>query len=196
MKKLLTIFLLLVLTFACVFGVSVVVSADEPVEEQEIVAETEEPTAEDIDTLKEKLNALIAKYNAEIEIGKNFFNKYVLPALVGAAVSTFVGIIFGVKGRKGKKEFVEKYNCAATAYNEQEKRIKDLTEQRNQQYKDIDKLQAENAELKLKLTAYENLEEKINAIAIKQDRLIAGAGQAWAESPDAVRALLKDTDNE
>ena len=195
MKKLLTIFLLLTLCCVCVFGVSAVAYAEEvPEQPVETVSETE---AEDLETIKEKLNALIAKYNAEIETTKNFFISRVLPALIAGGVSTLIGLIFGVKGRKGKKEYLAKYNEVAIAYNEQEKRLKALTVEKEQQnilfdffnnklLPSIEKLKTENAELKQQLAKIEN----------KQDRIIAGATQAWAECPEAIRAVNKETNNE
>ena len=195
MKKLLTIFLLLMLMCVCLFGISSVAYAEELPETTTETVSEETTESEDLETIKEKLNALIAKHNAEIDTAKNFFISRVLPALIAGGISTLIGLLFGLKGRKGKKEFIAKYNQVATAYNEQEKRIKDLTDQRNQQYKDIELLQSENAELKLKLTAYDNLSAKLNIIENKQDRIIAGANQAWAECPEAIRAVNKEIEN-
>lgn len=202
MKKLLTIFLLLTLCCVCVFGTTVAYAEEVPETAIETVSE-ETTEVENLETIKEKLNALIAKHNAEIDTAKNFFNKYILPAIISAVIATVTGLIFGVKGRKGKKEYIAKYNEVAIAYNEQSKTLKFLQEEKEQNtaivtlYNDkviplIVDLQTENAELKKDIK-----DTKIALLSFAD-----GATIAWSELPDAVRAVLacklklQETENE
>lgn len=186
MKKLITIFLLLTLLCAC-FSVTAVAYAEQPSVE---TVETVTDETEDLETIKEKLNVLMAKYNAEIETGKNFFITRVLPLLIASAISTVLGLIFGGVFRKGNKDFKNKYNQAATSYNALEKQYNEL------------KAEKENAITVMEwckntlLPAIKDLQSK-NAItdakcekAIKiLTALISGAGQAWKESSGAMSKI-------
>lgn len=205
MKKLLTIFLLLSLMCVCLFSVSSVAYAEEaelPAETVEITTE-EETTAKDLQAVKEQLNALMAKYNAEIETGKNFVKTFILPAIGTGILSTVIGWIFGSKARKNKKEYKAKYNEAAIAYNEQSETVKALKQKNENEsgyiefcqtvlLPKLEKLENENIELKKELK-----DAKIALLSFAD-----GATIAWSELPDAVKAViacklkLKGTENE
>lgn len=189
MKKLLTLFLALTLMCVCLFGMSSVAYAEEP---EQPVATVSETDTENLETIKEKLNALIAKHNSEIETGKNFFITRVLPLLIASAISTILGFIFGGVFRKGNKDFKNKYNQAAISYNALEKQYNELKAEKenaitvmawckNTLLPAVANLQTENAELKTEIT---EIKQKVNSVH-------AGATQAWAECPDAIRELGK-----
>lgn len=176
------------------------VRADEieitPIEDVETIEAPVEPS-EDLETIKDKLNALMGKYNAEIETGKNFFLSRVLPALIASAVSTLIGVLFGNKARKSRMELRTKYNEVASAYNELEKRFSDYKKEKEIENTTLNFCKTDLlAVIEKQAEQITELTNELNKIAKKQDRLIAGAGQAWAECPDAVKAILKDTDNE
>lgn len=167
-----------------------------PIEDVQTIETPVEPSG-DLETIKDKLNILMGKYNAEIETTKNFFISRVLPALIAGAISTFIGLIFGGKARKNRTEFKTKYNNAANAYNELEKQFNDYKAQKENEKGILDFCKNELLTVIAKQeTTITELSKQLNKVEQKQDRLIAGAGQAWAECPDAVKAILKDTDNE
>lgn len=167
-----------------------------PIEDVQTIETPVEPT-EDLGTIKDKLNTLIGKYNAEIETTKNFFISRVLPALIAGAISTLIGLIFGGTAKKNRTEFKTKYNEVASAYNELEKRFKDYQTQKESESNILDFCKSELLAVVEKQAAQiTELTSELDKVAKKQDRLIAGAGQAWAECPDAVKAILKDSDNE
>ena len=138
MKKLLTIFLTLTLVCVCLFGISTVVYAEELPNETATETVVEEPTEEEsLTEIKAKLNALMAKYNSEIETGKNFFNTRISPAIISATIATLFNLIFSGRTRKSNKDYKNKYNQAATQYNALEKQYNELKaekEKENQIY--------------------------------------------------------------
>lgn len=186
MKKIITIFLLLTLLCACFSVVGVSYAEEPPVETIETVTEQKE----DLETVKEKLNILMAKYNAEIETGKNFFITRVLPLLIASAISTVLGFIFGGVFHKGNRDFKSKYNQAAISYNSLEKQFNELKAEKENTVKviawcenilfpAIKELQSQNAITDAKC------EKAVKILTV----LLSGAGQAWKESPDAMSKI-------
>ena len=199
-KKLKT-FLALMLALCCVsilFTATFTVKAEEVPEQTEITVETGE--TEDEKSLMEKSQELIAKATAYLNTTAGYFETKILPLIISATISALVAVVIKALTSKKAKQYKANYIECATAY-------KALKEKMESTENELKARAEENAALLAEIKSIVSTaeEQKASMLAISESvkvlsedvsNLKDGAVQAWAECPDAVRAVTRTPDGE
>lgn len=175
----LAIFAMLLFAFGLAFN-RVIAKAEEIT-----ITEETSGTEETTETEEEKkVNALIAKVNEYLNTANGVFETRILPIIISCGTTIVTTAFCAILTIRKVKKWKDRYNQVASAYNELEDKAvgyKGIIDKSD----NTDKIKAELGAVKAELK--EDLAEVRGIVYNIRD----GALQAWAESPDAVRALVK-----